>query len=87
MAATGKGDVAAMLDCLTPDVQDRFQQLFKSMSREELRKTGESFVGFAMTGGYGEFREAMVVRQQKDKKMAGNITFVKDGAAWKIANM
>src|SRR5260221_4456586 len=87
MAATSKGDVAAMLDCLMPDVQERFQGLFKRMSRDELRKTGESFVGFAMSGGYGEFREATVVRQQKDKKIGGIITFVKDGGEWKIANM
>ncbi|HEX9433458.1 MAG TPA: hypothetical protein VF936_11810 [Burkholderiales bacterium] len=87
MAATSKGDVAAMLDCLMPDVQERFQELFKRMSRDELRKTGESFVGFAMSGGYGEFREATVVRQQKDKKIGGIITFVKDGGEWKIANM
>jgi hypothetical protein len=57
------------------------------MAREELRAMGESFVAFAITTAYGEFREAMVVRQQGGEKIGGSVTFVNDGGAWKIAEM
>ena len=87
LAATKKGDAAAMLDCLTPELQARFQDLFKKMSRDELRKMGESFVAFAVQSSYGQFTEAAVVRQQAERKMAGFITFVNDGGTWKIAEM
>src|SRR6185503_10938235 len=75
LAATKKADTAAMLDCLTPDLQGRFQGLFKQMAREELRAMGESLVAFAITATYGEFREAMVVRQQGGEKIGGSVTF------------
>jgi tetratricopeptide (TPR) repeat protein len=87
IAAGRKGDVTAMLDCLAPEMQRRFGPLFKQMSREDLRKSADSFVGFGMTSSYGEFREAMVVRQQGEKKVAGAVTFVNDGGSWKIAEM
>ena len=87
IAAGKKGDAAAMLDCMTPEIQRRFGPLFKGMSREELRKSAESFVGFGISSSYGEFSEAMVVRQQGEKKMAGVVTFVNDGGSWKIAEM
>jgi len=87
IAAGKKGDVAAMLDCLGPQMQQRFGPLFKQMSREDLRKSADSFVGFGITSRYGEFSEAMVVRQQGDKKIGGAVTFVNDGGSWKIAEM
>ena len=87
VAATKKGDATAMLDCLTPELQARFQDLFKKMSRDELRKMGESFVAFAVQSSYGQFTEAAVVRQRAERKMAGLITFVNDGGTWKIAEM
>jgi hypothetical protein len=75
-----------MLDCFTPDVQANLQALFTRMSRDELRAMAESFIGFSMQGG-GELREAAIVRQQKDRRMAGFVTFVNDGGAWKISAM
>jgi hypothetical protein len=87
LAAAKKGDSVAMLDCLMPELQGRFQELFKRMGREELRTMAESFVAFSVTTAYGEFREAMVVRQQGNKKIGGAVTFVNDGGAWKIAEM
>jgi len=87
LAAGKRGDAAGMLDCLTPEMQGRFQDLFKRMSRDDLRKMSESFTGFAITSTYGEFSEAMVVRKQGDKKFGGSVTFVNDGGAWKIAEM
>lgn len=87
LAAGKKGDAAGMLDCLTPEMQGRFQDLFKRMSREDLRKMSESFVGFALTSTYGEFSEAMVVRKQSERNMGGSVTFVNDGGTWKIAEM
>ena len=76
-----------MLDCFTLDMQAKLAELFKRLSADERRRMGESFVGFALQGGSGEFREAMVVRQQQDRKTAGFIHFVNDGGAWKIAEM
>jgi hypothetical protein len=87
LAAAKKGDAAAVLDCLTPELQGRFQDLFKRMPRQDLRAMAESFVAFSVTSAYGEFREAMVVRQQGDTKLGGSVTFVNDGGAWKIAEM
>jgi hypothetical protein len=87
MAATRKGDVTAMLDCLTPDMQDKFGRLFKAMSREDLRRMADSVVGFGMQSVYGEFREALVIRQQDDRKMGAAVTFVNDGGDWKITEM
>ena len=87
IAAGKKGDAAAMLDCMTPDIQRRFGPLFTKMSRDDLRKSAESFLGMSITSSYGEFREAMVVRQMGDKKMAGSVTFVNEGGSWKISEM
>jgi tetratricopeptide (TPR) repeat protein len=87
LAAGRKGDAAGMLDCLTPEMQGRFQDLFKRMSRDDLRKMSESFTGFALTATYGEFSEAMVVRKQGDRNLGGAVTFVNDGGTWKIAEM
>ncbi|HTM61247.1 MAG TPA: hypothetical protein VL199_12870 [Burkholderiales bacterium] len=87
IAAGKKGDSAAMLDCMTPDIQRRFGPLFSKMSRDDLRKSAESFLGMSITSSYGEFREAMVVRQLGDKKMAGSVTFVNEGGSWKISEM
>jgi len=87
IGAGKKGDVAAMLDCMTPEIQQRFGPMFRSMTREQLKKSAESFVGFGITSSYGEFREAMVVRQQGEKKMGGAVTFVNEGGSWKIAEM
>ena len=87
IAAEKKGDVGAMLDCMTPEIQQRFGPMFRSMTREQLKQSAESFVGFGITSSYGEFREAMVVRQQGDKKRGGTVTFVNEGGSWKIAEM
>ena len=87
IAAGKRADVAAMLDCMTPEIQQRFGPMFRSMTREQLKQSAESFVGFGITTTYGEFREAMVVRQQGDKKMGGAVTFVNEGGSWKIAEM
>ena len=87
IAAGKKGDAQAMLDCMTPEIQRRFGPMFRAMSRDDLRKSAESFVGFSVTSSYGEFREAMVVRQQGEKKMGGAVTFVNDRGSWKIAEM
>jgi hypothetical protein len=87
LAAGKKGDAAGMLDCLTPEMQGKFQDLFKRMSRDDLRKMSESFTGFGITSTYGEFSEAMVVRKQGDRNMGGSVTFVNDGGTWKIAEM
>jgi hypothetical protein len=87
LGAAKKGNPNAMLDCLTPEMQAKFGALFRKMSRDELRALSRSFVGFALQESTGEFREAMVVRQQDERKMGGMITFVKEGANWKIAEM
>ena len=87
LGAGKKGNAGAMLDCLTPDMQAKFGPLLRKMTGEELRAMARSFVGFALQDGSGEFRDAMVVRQQNERKMGGMITFVKDGPNWKIAEM
>jgi hypothetical protein len=87
LAAGKKGDTAGMLDCLTPEMQGKFQDLFKRLSKEDLRKMAESFVGFALSSTYGEFSEAMVVRKQGDRNMGGTVTFLNDGGMWKISEM
>ena len=83
LAAAKNGDAAAMLDCFTLDMQARLEELFKRMSREERRAMGASFVAFTLQGE----GEAMIVRQHKDRRQAGFVTFVNDGGGWKIASM
>lgn len=87
LTAAKGGNPAAMLDCLTPQMQGKFKPLFAKMSRDELRAMAQSFVAFALQESHGAFRDAMVVRQQQDRRMAGMITFVDDGGSWKIAQM
>ena len=87
VAATRNGDVTAMLDCLTPEMQDKFDRLFKAMSREDLRRMADSVVGFGVQSAYGEFREALVIRRQNDRKIGAAVTFVNDGGEWKITEM
>ena len=87
VAAMKKGDSAAMLDCLTPQLQGRFQAAFTGMPREELRAMADTFVGFSLGTSFGEFHEAFVVRQQGDKKIGGAVTFLNDGGTWKISEM
>ncbi|HUQ73946.1 MAG TPA: hypothetical protein VM183_04405, partial [Burkholderiales bacterium] len=83
LAAAKKGDAAGVLDCFTAEMQAQLAPAFKSMSAEQLREVGASFVGFAMQGA----DEAAVVRQNKDRRQAGFITFVRDGAGWKIGSI
>ena len=87
LGASKKGDSAAMLACLTPELQGRFRDAFTGMSRDQLRAAGESFVAFSVGSAYGEFREAFVVRQRGDQKIAGAVTFLNDGGEWKISEM
>jgi hypothetical protein len=87
IAAAKKGDATAMLDCFTPTMQAKLGELFKRMSAAERRAMGESFVGFALQEATGEYREAAIVRQVKDKRLAGFVTFLNDAGAWKIESM
>ena len=87
LAAAKNGNAAAMLDCFTPEMQEKLGPLFRGMSREELRAVAASFVGFALGESYGEFREATVVRRQNERRVGGMMTFVNEGGSWKIASM
>lgn len=87
LGAAKAGNAAAMLACLTSEMQRKLEPLLRQMSRDELRAMAESFTGFALQGGDGQFREALVVRQQKERRMGGMITFFNDGGGWKIAEM
>lgn len=88
IAAAKKGDADAMLDCFTPTMQARLGELFKRMSAQERRAMAESFVGFALQESIGgDYREAVIARQVKDKRMAGFVTFLNDAGAWKIDAM
>lgn len=83
IAAAKRGDAARMLDCFTPDLREQLGELFKRLSRDELRAMGASFVAFEMQGE----SEALIVRQHPDRRQAGFVHFVNDDGAWKIASM
>jgi hypothetical protein len=87
IAGAKKGDAAAVLACFTEDMRAQLEPLFKRMSAQELREMGASFVGFAMQDSGVRTAEAMIVRQQKDRRQAGVVAFVRDGAGWKIAGL
>ena len=83
LAAAKKGDTAGVLDCFSSEMQAQLAPLFKSMPAGQLREMGASFVGFAMQGP----NEAAIVRQDKDRRQAGFVTFVREGAGWKIGSI
>ena len=88
IAASKKGDAAGMLQCFTAGMQARVEPLFRQLSAAELREMGASFVGFSMADGSGStLRDATVVRQAKDRRMAGFVSFVNEGGSWKIDSM
>ena len=83
IAAAKKGDAQAMLQCFSVSMQSRLQDAFSRMSAAERRQMAEGFVGFTMQGP----AEAVVVRQHQDRRMAGFVSFVQEGASWKIDSM
>ena len=87
LAAAKKGDAAGMLACFTEDMRARLEPAFTRLSAQELREIGASFVGFALQDTSGQTAEAVVARQANDRRRAGFISFVRDGAGWKIASM
>ena len=87
LAAAKKGDAAGILACFTEDMRARLEPAFTRLSAQELRQIGASFVGFAMQDRSGQTAEAVIARQDKDQRRAGFVTFVRDGAGWKIASM
>jgi len=87
IAGARRGDARAMLACFTEDMRVQLEPLFKGMTAQELREMGASFVGFALQESGAQVAEAMIVRQQKDRRQAGVVAFVRDGSGWKIAGM
>lgn len=87
VAGAKKGDAAAVLACFSEDMRAQLEPLFKRMSAQELREMGASFVGFALQDSGARTAEAMIVRQHKDRRQAGSVAFVRDGAGWKISGM
>jgi tetratricopeptide (TPR) repeat protein len=87
LSGAKKGDAAGMLACFTLGLQATLEPLFKRLSADELRQMGASFIAFSVDGVGGTYREATIVRQGKDRRMAGFVTFVNDGGSWKIDNM
>jgi hypothetical protein len=84
IASLRKADLATAMSCLTPQIQARFRPLFSSMSPAQMRAAADSFKAFKLSGGFGEYQEAFVVRS--DGK-AGSVTFVNSGGTWKIDEM
>lgn len=88
IAAAQKGDASGMLQCFTLGMQARMETFFRRLSAAELREMGASFVGFSMAAGSGEMvRDATVVRQTKDRRTAGMVSFLNEGGSWKIDSM
>ncbi len=84
IASLRKADLATAMSCLTPQIQARFRPLFSQMSPAEMRTAADSFKAFKLSGGFGEYQEAFVVRS--DGK-AGSVTFVNSGGTWRIDEM
>jgi hypothetical protein len=88
IAASKKGDGSAMLQCFTLGMQARMEPLFRQLSPAQLREMGASFIGFSMAEGSGAMvRDATVVRQAKERRMAGMVSFLNEGGSWKIDSM
>ena len=71
------------------EAKQRHQELLDGCVKgDDLRRMGESFVGFSIdASGSAEMREATVVRQLADRRGAGQITFINDGGEWKIESI
>jgi hypothetical protein len=79
-----RNDLDEAMNCLTPQMQQRFKPLFSKMTPAERREAADSFKAFKVTTGYGEYQEAMVVRGSGN---AGVVTFANVNGSWKIAEM
>ncbi|MGZ5765269.1 MAG: hypothetical protein ACXWHZ_18375 [Usitatibacter sp.] len=84
IASLRKADLATAMSCLTPQIQAKFRPLFSAMSPAEMRAAADSFKGFKLSGGFGQYQEAFVVRSDGN---GGSVTFVNSGGAWRIDDM
>lgn len=88
IAASKKGDAAGMLQCFTLGMQARMEPFLRQLSSAQLREMGASFVGFSMADdGGATVRDATVVRQTKERRSAGMVSFLNEGGSWKIDSM
>lgn len=88
IAASKKGDAAGMLQCFTLGMQARMEPFLRQLSAAQLREMGASFVGFSMADDSGgTVRDATVVRQTKERRAAGMVSFLNEGGSWKIDSM
>ena len=72
------------LACFTVKRKRKLSEVFAEMSKDELRRMGESFTDFRLSEGDGNSREAAITR---DSGAAGKVSFVNESGAWKIDAM
>ena len=82
--ALRRSDLATAWKCTTPGIRNKFERNFAAMTPTELKAMADSTVHFARSVEFGEFVEATVVRTNGH---AGEVTFVRQGKEWLIAEM
>ena len=78
------GNIDLALVCLTGNAKKKFLSAFGNSDISSLKKFGESFVQFELTGEYGDFQEAVTSRSNG---RAGFMYFVETAGNWKISEM
>ena len=83
-----RGDAQGMLSCLTGEAHQQWEKVLPRMTGEQLAEMATSVQEFKLASGFGEFREAVIVRRAADgRKIAGVAYFVNQGGEWKIQSM
>ena len=82
--ALRRNDLDDAWKCTTPGIRNKFEGDFRAMTPPQLKTMADSTVGFKRSAEFGEFVEAIVVRENGH---AGSVTFVRQGKEWRIAEM
>lgn len=87
VGALRAGDRQAALACMTPELQERYREAFKSLDAARLRAMADEFSPLSMGKPMDPFQEAFVTRDRGGKKQAAIIYFLRQGREWRINEM
>lgn len=82
--AMRRGDLDAAWKCTTPQIRDKFEHGFQAMTSTQLKEAADSTMNLKRGAEFGDFVEGMVVRPNGQ---AGVVTFIRQGAEWRITEM
>lgn len=87
VGALRAGDRQAALACMTPELQERYREAFRSLDAARLRAMAEEFSPLSMGKSMEPFQEAFVTRDRGGKQQAAIVYFLRQGREWRISEM